>query len=88
MVIAMFAMHGVLYLWLKTEGDLSVYVQGLAKYAAGIFAVLYVAVTVYTLVAIPHARPRFMGWFLAPLNVLALIGVFTAINRSRPGVHV
>lgn len=84
MVVAMFATHGVLYLRLKTEGDLNARLAQGSRYCAGGFAALYIIVTLYTLIAIPDARSVLSLGILAPLNVLALLGLFAAIHRNRP----
>jgi cytochrome d ubiquinol oxidase subunit II len=54
--IAMFAMHGALYLFLKLpEGEARDRVRGWMWHTWGIFLVLYMLGTMYTLVAVPRA---------------------------------
>jgi cytochrome bd ubiquinol oxidase subunit II len=52
--LAMFTMHGALYLSMKTEGKLFSRVNYLLKISIGVFIVSYLAVTIYTLIALPH----------------------------------
>ena len=54
--VAMFAMHGSLYLFLKLpEGEARDRVRGWMWHTWGVFLVLYILGTMYTLVAIPRA---------------------------------
>jgi cytochrome d ubiquinol oxidase subunit II len=84
MSVAMFAMHGALFLRLKTGGELNARLRQWSFRAAALFTAIYIIVTVLALATIPHARPVFNLWFLAPLNVLAIFAVFSAINRDKP----
>ena len=83
------AMHGAVYLTLKTEGDLVVRVRGWAWRAFFVFLALYVAVTAATLVTIPHALVNFraypVAWVIVGLNVLAVANVPRALHHGRPG---
>ena len=53
--VATFAMHGSIYLYLKTEGDLQKRIHGWMWRTFGIFLVLYILTTIFTLVAMPLA---------------------------------
>ena len=87
-VVALFAMHGSIYLYLKTEGDLQKRVRGWFWRAFGAFLVLYLLVTLYALVAIPSATRPFQqlpyAWLVVALNVLAIANIPRAIYRGRP----
>jgi cytochrome d ubiquinol oxidase subunit II len=87
--VALFAMHGSIYLYLKTEGELQQRVHGWIWRTFGIFLVLYVLTTIYTLVSIPRATANFMrefqwAWLIVVLNVLAIANIPRAIYLNRP----
>jgi cytochrome d ubiquinol oxidase subunit II len=88
LAVALFAMHGAIYLYLKTEGALQERVHGWIWRAFGVFLVLYLLVTMYTLVEVPsatrnlHALP--VIWVAVILNVLALANIPRAIYKNQP----
>ena len=68
MTVAMFTMHGAIYLYLKTEGDLQRRAYDWMWRGFGFFLVTYLLVTIMTLVLVPHATRNFQrqpwrgGW--------------------------
>ncbi len=89
LVVALFAMHGSIYLYLKTEGDLQARLHPVMWRTFGIFLVLYMLTTMYTLVSIPHAVENFRvlpaAWIIVVLNVLAIANIPRAIYQKKPG---
>ena len=87
LAVSLLAMHGALYLQLKTEGDLRERVGGWAWRAFGIFAALYALTTAATLAKVPWALGNFgrMPWLWAVvgLNVLAVAAVPCALYFKR-----
>jgi cytochrome d ubiquinol oxidase subunit II len=87
--VATFAMHGSIYLYLKTEGDLQQRIRGWMWRTFGIFLVFYLFTTIYTLVDIPAATANFRlhpsAWGVVVLNVLAIANIPRAIYLGRPG---
>ena len=77
--LALFAMHGSIYLVMKTDGALQVRIRRWVNRAIGIFLFFYIILNMATLVYAPHlletlkARP----WLLAvfALNVLAVLNI-------------
>ncbi len=77
--VALFAMHGSIYLVMKTEGELQSRVRGWVNRTIAIFLFFYILLNVATLVYAPHlletlrARP----WLLAvfALNVLVVLNI-------------
>ena len=67
MTVALFAMHGSIYLYLKTEGELQKRIQGWMWHTFGLFMVLYLLVTILTLVRVPAggAASRNEPWAVA-----------------------
>jgi cytochrome d ubiquinol oxidase subunit II len=88
LAVATFLMHGSIYLYLKTEGDLQRRIQGWMWRTFGVFLVAYLFVTIATLVALPHAHANFTGhpwmWGVVVLNVLAIANIPRAIYQGRP----
>ncbi len=86
-VVSMFAMHGSIYLYLKTEGELQERIHGWIWRTFGFFLVLYVLTTIYTLVQIPNATTNFAkypwAWIVVLLNVLAIANIPRAVFQGR-----
>jgi len=87
--IAMFTMHGAIYLYLKTEGELQKRVYGWMWRSFGFFLVFYMLTTVFTLVTVPNATRNFdenpWAWIIVVLNILAIANIPRAIYYRRPG---
>jgi cytochrome bd ubiquinol oxidase subunit II len=87
--VATFAMHGSIYLYLKTEGELQQRVHGWMWKTFGIFLVFYLFTTIFTLVDVPLATRNFRQfpwvWIVVLLNVLAIANIPRAIHQNRPG---
>lgn len=86
--VATFAMHGAIYLYLKTEGDLQKRIHGWIWRAFGIFLVVYILTTIYTLVKMPDVVRNFeqvpWAWAVVLLNVLAIANIPRAIFLDKP----
>lgn len=87
--VATFAMHGSLYLNLKTEGDLQKRIHRWVWRTFGFFLVLFLFTTIYTLVEMPLATRNFgrhpWVWLVVALNILAISNIPRAIYKNRPG---
>ena len=87
--VATFAMHGSIYLYLKTEGDLQQRIREWMWRTFGVFLVLYIFTTIFTLVAMPLATANFRehpwAWLVVVLNVLAVANIPRAIHLRRAG---
>jgi len=87
-VVSMFAMHGSIYLYLKTEDKLQQRIQSWMWHTFGVFLILYVLTTIFTLVNIPNATKNFeqypWAWGIVVLNVLAIANIPRAIYLGRP----
>ena len=88
LAVAGAAMHGSIYLYLKTEGELQERVHRWMWYAFFVFLVLFLAVSMMAIAWIPHAIANFERWPLAwgvvVLNVLAIANIPRAIYQGRP----
>jgi len=89
LAVATFLMHGSIYLYLKTEGDLQRRVHGWMWRSFAAFAVVYAATTAATLMSLPSAIANFerysWAWVVVVLTVLAIANIPRAIHRKRPG---
>jgi len=88
MTVAMFIMHGAIFLYLKTEGDLQRRLHAWMWRGFGFFLVAYMLVTIMTLILIPRATRNFedhpWAWLIVILNVLAIANIPRAIAQQRP----
>jgi len=89
LTVSLFALHGALYLNLKTTGDLQLRVEGWARRAFGVFFALFLLFAAATLRGVPRilsTSGRMPGlWAVAALGVLALVNIPLSISRRRPG---
>jgi cytochrome d ubiquinol oxidase subunit II len=87
--VAVFAMHGSIYLVLKTEGDLQERIKGWTKSAIIAFGTCYGALTMATFVFAPHMgdRIRQSPWLiLLPFaSLLSIANVPREISAGREG---
>jgi cytochrome d ubiquinol oxidase subunit II len=84
-----FALHGALFLYLKTEGRLQARLRHWAWWAFCAFLAFYSLATVSTLVFVPRATTNFVHhpWvtIVVFLDVLAIGNIPRCIYRDRPG---
>lgn len=89
LVVALFALHGSVYLFLKTEGELQSRLRPLMWKSFGIFLVLYLMATILTLVTIPQAVAPFRqlgpAWLAVFVSILALANIPRSLYLNRPG---
>ena len=89
LTVTLFAMHGSIYLFLKTEGDLQQRIKGWMWRTFFAFAAMFALATGWTWFAVPEAtQPFFDHWWLAVvpiLNVLAILNIPRAIHKGKPG---
>ncbi|MEM1166238.1 MAG: cytochrome d ubiquinol oxidase subunit II [Planctomycetota bacterium] len=90
MTVALFAMHGSIYLYLKTEGELQASARKLIWVFYFVFAALFVAATAMTLIMVPtatgqsfHTAP--LLWLPAIMNVLAILNIPRVLKRGNAG---
>lgn len=86
--LALFMMHGAIYLTMKTEGRLFVKVTRLLNRAIVLFVLLFVITTLYTLLYIPHLSDNFRnhpGLFVLP--VLAVLSIANIPRLASKGKY-
>lgn len=85
--VALFAMHGAIYLSLKTEGDLHARIRRWIAPLIIAFILCYVVLTLATLLYVPHVTEAFRRepWFFALVIVviLAIANIPREVNRGR-----
>lgn len=87
--VALFAMHGAIYLTMKTEGRLFVKIHLLLKRAIIFFVVSFGITTLYTLLYIPHLSDQFKQapvLFVLPLAAfLSIANIPRLVSRKQYG---
>lgn len=87
--VALFAMHGAIYLTMKTEGRLFVKIHLLLKRATIFFVVSFGITTLYTLLYIPHLSDQFKQapvLFVLPLAAfLSIANIPRLVSRKQYG---
>lgn len=87
--VALLALHGSLFLRLKTSGPLAERARRAGPWLFGLFAALYVGVTAWTLLTLPQATAALEAapvlWAIPILNLLAVLNVPRALHHGRPG---
>jgi cytochrome d ubiquinol oxidase subunit II len=86
--VSVFAMHGSIYLYLKTEGELQKRIHGWMWTTFGLFLVMYLFSTAMTLTMNDASRVKFAqypwAWVVVLLNILAIANIPRAIYLSKP----
>jgi cytochrome bd ubiquinol oxidase subunit II len=86
--LATCAMHGAIYLQLRTEGDLRARVGRWAWRAFGVFLALFLVTTAATLLAFPSATAGFDRhpwlWVVPVLNALAIANLPRSLAHGNP----
>jgi len=85
--VALFMMHGAIYLVMKTEGEIQKKVKGWVNNSIIFFVICYVSTTMATLVYYPHMTQHFKDapylFILALLNMLAIANIPREIYHER-----
>ena len=81
-------MHGAIYLYLKTEGELQQVAHRWMWRGFGFTLIFYVLATIFTLAFVPNATHNFhehsWSWAIVVLTVLAFANIPRAIFTGRP----
>jgi cytochrome d ubiquinol oxidase subunit II len=85
--LALFMMHGAIYLAMKTENRLYTKLTILAKNFTVFFVTIFVITTVYTLLYVPHLSDRVRSgpqFFIFPLiMMLAIANIPRLLNKGK-----
>jgi len=89
LTVSLFALHGAIYLYLKTEDELQARVRKAITPLFFLFASLYMIVTVVTWWHVPHATENIAAnpllWVVPALNALAVLNIPRAMYLGKPG---
>ncbi len=89
LTLSLFAMHGTIFLHLKTEGELRRRAGAWMGRTFALFALLFLLTTVATARTVPHAFDNLerypILWAVPVLNLLAVLNIPRAIHLRRPG---
>jgi cytochrome d ubiquinol oxidase subunit II len=89
MTVALFALHGGLYLYLKTEGEFQARLRDWMWRSWGFFMVTFMLTTVYTVAEVPRATVNFERFPVLMIVVVAAVLAVANIPRclywGRPG---
>ena len=84
--LALFMMHGAIYLTMKTEGRLFVKITLLLKRSIVAFIILFLLTSLYTLLWIPHQTDHFEQYpalLLIPVSAFVIIGFIPWFARRK-----
>jgi cytochrome d ubiquinol oxidase subunit II len=85
--VALFMMHGAIYVVMKTEGELQETIRRWVNPAIIFFVICYVATTMATLMYLPHMSENLKAfpvlWVLPLLNALAIANIPREIHHGR-----
>ncbi|MCG6929844.1 MAG: cytochrome d ubiquinol oxidase subunit II [Desulfofustis sp.] len=86
--VALLAMHGSIYLYMKTEGELQERLYGWMKGTWYIYVLLFTVVTIWSTLFVPaslqHFRDTPLLWAVPLVNLLAIANIMRAIRQKRP----
>jgi cytochrome d ubiquinol oxidase subunit II len=89
LAVAMFLMHGSIYLHLKTTGKLRDRIDRWMWCSYGLFVAMYLVVTIATWLVIPRATAPFenyrCAWLVVVINVAAVLSIPYALSRHWSG---
>ncbi|QDU71110.1 cytochrome d ubiquinol oxidase subunit II [Mucisphaera calidilacus] len=84
-----FALHGSIYLYLKTEGDFQESLRPVMWRMFFVFVAFYTIMSGWTFFNLPHATETFFNypilWAVPVLNLLAILNIPRAINQRNEG---
>jgi cytochrome d ubiquinol oxidase subunit II len=86
--VAMFAQHGALFLYLKTEDGYQERIRNFTWHTFGFFLVTYMLTTIFTLIHVPAARRSLeelpLSTAVVVLSVLAVANIPRCVYLRRP----
>jgi len=87
--VALFTMHGSIYLYLKTDGEMQRFVQRWIRPSIVAFVVLYAMLSLATLIYVPQAtaavRDHPQLFLVVAISVFAIANIPREVFREHPG---
>ncbi|MFG0267659.1 MAG: cytochrome d ubiquinol oxidase subunit II [Rhodopirellula sp. JB055] len=88
LTVSLFALHGAIYLYLKTEHELQSRVRSAITPLFYVFAGMYLLATLATWWHVPHATENIANypilWIVPILNALAVLNIPRAMHLGKP----
>ncbi len=88
LTVALLAMHGAIYLYLKTEGELQQRLLGWMRGTYYLYLALFVIVTLWSVLFVPASLQHFgdypILWLVPLLNLIAIVNIPRAIAKQKP----
>lgn len=86
--VALLAMHGTIYLYMKTEGELQQRLYSWMKGTYYLYLALFVIVTLWSVLFVPASLQHFgdypILWLVPLLNIIAITNIIRAIAKHKP----
>lgn len=87
--MALFAMHGAIYLYMKTDGESHAIVRRWINPAIAVFVFFFIVTTIVTLVTLPemfqpHLNQPFL-WLLPVFAIAAIVNIPIQVKKDRGG---
>lgn len=85
--VALLAMHGSIFLYMKTTGELQSRLYGWMNTTYIVFVVFFVVVTLYSILLVPASLKHFddypVLWLVPLVNVAAIVNIYRAIRSKN-----
>lgn len=85
--VALLTMHGSIFLYMKTTGELQSRLYGWMNRSYVIFVALFVVVTLYSTLLVPASLKHFddypLLWLIPLINVAAIVNIYRAIRSKK-----
>jgi cytochrome d ubiquinol oxidase subunit II len=85
MTVLLFAMHGSIYIIMKTEGELNAKMRSWTLYTIPLFVIIYFVTTMVTLLYVPQMTTQFRAH--PELSVIGLLNLLAIANIPRELYH-
>ena len=86
--VSLLAMHGSIYLYMKTEGALQQRLHGWMRGTWFVYVLFFTIVTIWSTMFVPaslqHFRDNPILWIVPVINILAIANIMRAIRQKRP----
>ena len=83
--VLLFAMHGAIYVVMKTEGELQAIVRGWIPWLIGMFLAAYVLFNIFTMLHVAYVWPTAMS--RPYIFIVAIMGMLVLLNVPREIYH-
>jgi cytochrome d ubiquinol oxidase subunit II len=86
--VSLFALHGAIYLYLKTEGELQERLVGWIRGTYIVYVAMFVVVTFWSIAFVPASIKHFgdfpVLWLIPIINVAAIYNIHRVMKKGQP----